>query len=63
MLKYDGPAICEVMCKKWDMVSPTISSKKLSDGRIISKPLEDMYPFLGREEFHENMIVAPLKDE
>lgn len=63
VLKYDGPAICEVMCKKWDMVSPTISSKKLSDGRIISKPLEDMYPFLDREEFHENMIVAPLKDE
>jgi len=63
VLKYDGPVICEVICKKWDMVSPTISSKKLPDGRIISKPLEDMYPFLDREEFHKNMIVAPLEEE
>ena len=63
VLQYKGPVICEVMCKKWDAVLPTIGSKKLPDGRLISRPLEDMYPFLDREEFYENMVVTPLKEE
>jgi len=63
VLEYKGPVICEVMCKKWDAVLPTIGSKKLPDGRLISRPLEDMFPFLDREEFFENMIVTPLKEE
>jgi len=63
VLEYEGPVICEVMCQKWDAVLPTIGSKKLPDGRLISRPLEDMYPFLEREELYENMIVTPLKEE
>lgn len=39
---------------------PRTSSMKLPDGSITSKPLEDMYPFLPREEFLENMIVKPV---
>jgi len=34
--------------------------KKNEDGTITAKPLEDMYPFLPREEFYDNMIVKPL---
>ena len=63
MLEYKGPVICEVICQKWDTVSPTIGSKKLPDGRIVSRPLEDMYPFLEREEFYNNMIIKPIKEE
>jgi acetolactate synthase-1/2/3 large subunit len=63
VLQYKGPVICEVMCKKWDAILPTIGSKKLPDGRLISRPLEDMYPFLDREEFYENMVVTPIKEE
>ena len=29
---------------------------------MVSKPLEDLWPFLGREEFLANMIVAPLEE-
>jgi acetolactate synthase-1/2/3 large subunit len=61
-LDHDGPVICEVICKEWDEVLPTIASKKLEDGRMFSKPLEDMYPLLPRTEFLENMIVEPLKE-
>lgn len=39
---------------------PRTSSMKLPDGQITSKPLEDMYPFLSREEFLGNMIVKPV---
>ena len=63
VLKSDEPVICEVMCKEWDKVVPTLSAKKLDDGRLISKPLEDMYPFLKRKEFYDNMYVKPLEEE
>ena len=29
---------------------------------MVSKPLEDLFPFLPREEFLANMIVKPLED-
>lgn len=59
-LDYDGPIICEVFCEKWQEVIPTLMGKKNEDGTITAKPLEDMYPFLSREEFHVNMIIKPL---
>jgi len=63
VLEFDGPLICEVSCRKWDQVLPTISSKKTPDGKMVSKPLEDMFPFLTREEFNDNMIVEPLPED
>ena len=38
----------------------TLMGKKNEDGTITAKPLEDMYPFLSREEFYDNIIVEPL---
>jgi acetolactate synthase-1/2/3 large subunit len=40
---------------------PRVSSLKKPDGSIVSKPLEDLYPFLDREEFKDNMIVDPVE--
>ena len=42
---------------------PRASSYIRPDGSMGSKPLEDLYPFLPREEFLANMIVDPLPDE
>ena len=61
-MKSNEPIICEVMCKEWDAVVPTLSAKKTDDGRLISRPLEDMYPFLEREELYDNMYVKPLEE-
>jgi len=55
VLNTKGPLVCEVMLETDYVFSPKLSSEKLPDGRIISKPLEDMYPFLSREEFKGNM--------
>lgn len=55
-LAKDGPLICEVMLDHDYIFQPKLSSEKLPDGRIISKPLEDMFPFLDREEFNQNII-------
>jgi len=59
-LNYNGPIVCEVICEKWQEVVPTLMGKKNDDGTITAKPLEDMYPFLSREEFYDNMLIKPL---
>jgi len=56
VLAHQGPIICEVMLDHDYIFQPKLSSEKLPDGRIISKPLEDMFPFLDREEFESNII-------
>jgi len=60
VLDYDGPVICDVMTPEWQLIIPRVSSEKKPDDTIISKPLEDMYPFLDREEFKKNMIIKPI---
>lgn len=55
-LATKGPLICEIMLDHDYIFQPKLSSEKLPDGRIISKPLEDMFPFLDREEFESNII-------
>lgn len=62
MMIAPGPIILEVMNPPNQEVVPTASSARLPDGRMVSKPLEDMYPFLDREEFAANMIVKQLDD-
>lgn len=57
VLDCDTPFICEIMLATDQPFSPKSSSKRLTDGRLISKPLEDMFPFLDREEFESNMII------
>ncbi len=58
----EGPIVCEVMMDPWQPMLPKTSSVKTADGRMLSKPLEDMYPFLPREEFMENMIIKPVDE-
>ena len=62
LIDFDGPVICEVICPENQEIIPTVSSLKLPDGRMVSKPIEDMYPFLEREVFYNNMIVTPVEE-
>jgi acetolactate synthase-1/2/3 large subunit len=56
-LAVDGPAICEVMVDKEQAFAPKLSSRKLDDGTMVTAPLEDLAPFLPREEFESNMLI------
>jgi acetolactate synthase-1/2/3 large subunit len=60
--RYDGPVVCELFSIRDQEIIPSVSSLRKDDGTMISKPLEDMYPFLPRDEFLENMIVKPLDE-
>ncbi len=52
-----GPRMCEVMVDKSQPFAPKLSSKKLADGTMVTAALEDLAPFLPREEFLENMLI------
>ena len=60
--KYENPVLIEVMCIPNQPIIPTVSSKKLDDGTLVSSPIEDMFPFLPRDEFKANMINKPLDE-
>lgn len=62
ILNEKGPALIEVMVSTEMEVIPTNASLMREDGVLVSKPLEDMYPFLDREEFKDNMIIEPVKE-
>ena len=55
VLAENGPILCEVMTKQEYAFSPKLSARKLEDGRMISPSLEDMFPFLPRNEYEENL--------
>lgn len=60
IMKLEKPIICEVMCIKDESILTAVTSKKLPDGSVISLPIEDMQPFLNREEFNANMIIQSI---
>lgn len=62
LLNLSESAIFEVFISKNQSVEPKVTSKKLSNGKFISSPLEDMSPFLPRDEFLLNMFIPPLDE-
>jgi acetolactate synthase-1/2/3 large subunit len=62
VLAMDGPVVIDVRVIPDEVRAPRLQSYQKEDGSFVSKPLEDMFPFLSREEFLENMIVKPLPE-
>jgi acetolactate synthase-1/2/3 large subunit len=61
-LEMDGPVLIDVRVIPDEVRAPRLQSYQKEDGSFVSKPLEDMFPFLSREEFLANMIVKPLPE-
>jgi acetolactate synthase I/II/III large subunit len=61
VLTAEGPVVCEVRLLPDCKFEPKLSSERMPDGRMVSKPLEDMYPFLDRDEFKGNMLAPEWK--
>ncbi len=57
VLGTEGPVLCEVVVDPEQNFEPKLSSKVLPDGRIVSPEIDDMYPFLPREEYLQNKLV------
>lgn len=56
VLNTEGSVLCEVMLSPDYIFAPKLSAKKLPDGTMVSPSLEDMFPFLDRNEYEENML-------
>jgi len=63
ILNRPGPMVCDVRCRPDEARVPSLASAQRADGSLYSKPLEDLWPFLPREEFYSNMIVTPLEEQ
>jgi acetolactate synthase-1/2/3 large subunit len=61
-LAIEGPVVIDVHVIPDEVRAPRLQSYQRPDGSFVSKPLEDLFPFLPREEFLSNMIVKPLED-
>ncbi len=62
VLARPGPVVCDVHVILDEVRKPRVSSAQRADGSFVSKPLEDLWPFLDRDEFMANMLV-PVVDE
>jgi acetolactate synthase-1/2/3 large subunit len=62
VLEMKGPVVCDVNVLPDEVRAPRLQSHQKPDGSFVSKPLEDLFPFLPREEFLANMIVKPLPE-
>jgi len=62
VLNMKGPVVCDVRVIPDEMRAPRLASYQRPDGSLISRPLEDLWPFLPRDEFLANMIIPPLPD-
>ena len=59
VLDHPGPILCEIRMSPRQTLYPKVASEVRPDGTMVSKPLEDMFPFLDRKEFLENMLIKP----
>ncbi|MEK7633215.1 MAG: thiamine pyrophosphate-binding protein [Patescibacteria group bacterium] len=58
VLSYKGPVVCEIVVSPNMQFMPKSASMQLKDGSFVSRPLEDMAPFLSREELKDNMYIS-----
>lgn len=63
ILSIKGPLICEVMVDTQQKFEPKSATKKLDNGALVSSPLEDLAPFLPKEELEKVMVIPLLEEE
>jgi acetolactate synthase-1/2/3 large subunit len=63
VLKLKGPIFCEMFTDTAQVWEPKSSTKRLADGTLVSPPLEDLAPFLPREELKKIMLIPLLEEK
>ena len=58
VLKEEGPLFCEIFTDTEQVWEPKSATKRLDDGTLVSPPLEDLAPFLPKEELDKIMSVS-----
>lgn len=63
VLAQPGAVFCEIFTDTKQVWEPKSSTKRLADGTLVSPPLEDLAPFLSREELEKNMFIPLMPEE
>ena len=63
VLAQPGAVFCEIFTDTKQVWEPKSSTKRLPDGTLVSPPLEDLAPFLSREELEKNMFIPLMPEE
>ena len=58
----EGAFICEIFVSPEQLFEPKSATKRLEDGSLFSPPLEDLAPFLDREDLR-NLMIIPMIEE
>lgn len=61
VLAQEGPVFCEIFTDTKQVWEPKSSTKRLPDGTLVSPPLEDLAPFLPREELKKQMFIPMIE--
>jgi len=59
-LSHPGPFVLDIITPPEQPIVPTVSSVVNPDGSMSSRPLEDMAPFLDREEYRSNLLIDEI---
>ncbi len=62
-LETKGPSICEIAVDSEQELIPRMAFKIKPDGKWLAKPLEEMYPFLPREEIQKQLKIPLLQED
>lgn len=62
-LQTKGAALCEIVVDTAQNFEPKLASKRLPDGQIVSPPIDDMSPFLPREEYEANKDLQKILED
>jgi acetolactate synthase-1/2/3 large subunit len=62
VLNSAGPVICEVSVSPTQVQHYRVTSTLTKDGTLVSRPMEDLWPFLDSAELRANMMIPPLTD-
>lgn len=63
VLHMEGCVMCEVFVDINQKFEPKSATKRLEDGTLVSPPLEDLAPFLPREELEKIMIIPMWREK
>ena len=61
MFGTEGATIAEIFVSPEQLFEPKSATKRLPDGSLFSPPLEDLAPFIDREELKKNMFIPMIE--
>jgi acetolactate synthase-1/2/3 large subunit len=62
VIETPGPVVCEVFVSPSQVTTPRVTSRQRPDGSMVTAPMEDMWPFLDRDEFRRNMLIPTVEE-